>query len=90
MDVDDLKAIVADQAGALIGLSRSVRDLAARLEEVERNFDAQLAYLTNRVDAVLAENQLIDLVSMVVALEDKHEHDVRRLWDHVSNMPGGI
>lgn len=24
------------------------------------------------------------------ALEDQHRADIRRIWDHIGNMPGGI
>jgi hypothetical protein len=23
-------------------------------------------------------------------LEEKHDNDIRRLWDHIGNMPGGV
>jgi hypothetical protein len=44
------------------------------------------------IDAAAARlrGQLDDALERIRKLEEEHASDVRRLWNHISSMPGGI
>jgi hypothetical protein len=44
------------------------------------------------IDAAAARlrGQLDDALERIGKLEEGHGSDIRRLWDHISSMPGGV
>jgi ketosteroid isomerase-like protein len=44
------------------------------------------------IDAAAARlrGQLDDALERIRKLEEQHDSDIRRLWNHISSMPGGV
>lgn len=51
-------------------------------ERFHRHYDDESTAAGLREDLGHAEERIREL-------EEKHDADIRRLWDHISNMPGG-
>jgi hypothetical protein len=50
----------------------------------DRQYDDPWNYIDGlREDLGRAEERIREL-------EEKHDSDIRRLWTHISNMPGGV
>lgn len=52
-------------------------------EKYHRHYDDESTAAGLREDLSRAEEHIREL-------EEKHDSDIRRLWDHISNMPGGV
>jgi hypothetical protein len=70
---------------------RQIAEQAGMNWDGDNNTEVELM-VSYVIDAAAARlrGQLDDALERIRKLEEQHDSDIRRLWNHISSMPGGV